>query len=124
MFASLVQDHENFQRATRESNDKILKVAKREAGEVVEGLVDTLNSDVSRAFSLEKEIQQELKYLQANTQRLQAGVTSAAAIITELDTALKTVGDFSNWMEVMAEGASDVALMLEKVAGVKERGTS
>ncbi|KAJ6822016.1 biogenesis of lysosome-related organelles complex 1 subunit 1 [Iris pallida] len=95
--------HEHHQRTLRirEQTDKAKKDALRTAVRVSELLVDAVNGGVEEAFVNEKRIELEIRTLISTVMRYKKQTNQWLAASHAMNSILKEIGDFENWMKVM-----------------------
>ncbi|OVA17247.1 GCN5-like 1 [Macleaya cordata] len=97
----LVHDHNLTSLRIREHTDKAKKNALRSAIRVSDLLVDTVNGGVQESFVNEKRIEHEIRALAATTIRYTRQTDQWLAASHAINSALKEIGDFENWMKTM-----------------------
>ncbi|XP_072975850.1 biogenesis of lysosome-related organelles complex 1 subunit 1 isoform X1 [Typha angustifolia] len=95
--------HEHQRRATRirDQTDKAKKDALRTAVRVSDLLVDTVNGGVQESFVNEKHIEVEIRALLSTIMRYKKQTDQWLAATHALNSVLKEIGDFENWMKIM-----------------------
>ncbi|XP_015058763.1 biogenesis of lysosome-related organelles complex 1 subunit 1 [Solanum pennellii] len=102
--ASLIQiinSHHSSSLKLRESTEKAKKDGIRNARRVSELLVDSVNREVQEAFVMEKRIEMEIRALTASIFRFGKQTDQWLAASHSINTAIKEIGDFENWMKTM-----------------------
>ncbi|KAJ8568472.1 hypothetical protein K7X08_028005 [Anisodus acutangulus] len=102
--ASLIQiinSHHSSSLKLRESTEKAKKDAIRSAKRVSELLVDSVNREVQEAFVMQKRIEMEIRALAASILQFGKQTDQWLAASHSMNTAIKEIGDFENWMKSM-----------------------
>ncbi|CAM8881726.1 unnamed protein product [Rhodiola kirilowii] len=97
----LVHEHNQSSHKLRDFTEKAKKNAIRSAGRVSELLVDTVNGEVQDAFVNEKRIELEIRALTEIIVRFGKLTDQWLAASHAINTAIKEIGDFENWMRTM-----------------------
>ncbi|URE44537.1 GCN5-like protein 1 (GCN5L1) [Musa troglodytarum] len=84
-----------------QSVDKAKKNALRTAMRVSELLVDTVNGGVEDSFINEKRVELEIRALASTIMRYKKQTDQWLAASHALNTVIKEIGDFENWMKIM-----------------------
>ncbi|KAH0777026.1 hypothetical protein KY290_008437 [Solanum tuberosum] len=102
--ASLIQiinSHHASSLKLRESTEKAKKDGIRSARRVSELLVDSVNREVQEAFVMQKRIEMEIRALTASILQFGKQTDQWLAASHSINTAIKEIGDFENWMKTM-----------------------
>ncbi|KAM3303119.1 biogeneis of lysosome-related organelles complex 1 subunit 1 [Capsicum chacoense] len=102
--ASLIQiinSHNSSSLNLRQSTEKAKKDAVRSATRVSELLVDSVNKEVQEAFVMQKRIEMEIRALAASILQFGKQTDQWLAASHSINTAIKEIGDFENWMKTM-----------------------
>ncbi|XP_059314874.1 biogenesis of lysosome-related organelles complex 1 subunit 1 [Lycium ferocissimum] len=102
--ASLIQiinSHHSSSLKLRESTEKAKKDAIRTARRVSELLVDSVNREVQESFVMQKRIEMEIRALAASILQFGKQTDQWLAASHSINTAIKEIGDFENWMKTM-----------------------
>ncbi|XP_006362892.1 biogenesis of lysosome-related organelles complex 1 subunit 1 [Solanum tuberosum] len=102
--ASLIQiinSHHSSSLKLRESTEKAKKDGIRSARRVSELLVDSVNREVQEAFVMQKRIEMEIRALTASILQFGKQTDQWLAASHSINTAIKEIGDFENWMKTM-----------------------
>ncbi|KAI3927124.1 hypothetical protein MKX01_029892 [Papaver californicum] len=97
----LIQDHNLTTIRTREFTDKAKKDALKSAIRVSDLLVDTVNGGVQETYVNQKRIENEIRALTATTIRFTKQTDQWLTASHAINSALKEIGDFENWMKTM-----------------------
>lgn len=82
-------------------SEKAKKDAIRSATRVSELLVDSVNKEVQEAFVMQKRIEMEIRALAASILQFGKQTDQWLAASHSINTAIKEIGDFENWMKTM-----------------------
>ncbi|XP_049379343.1 biogenesis of lysosome-related organelles complex 1 subunit 1 [Solanum stenotomum] len=102
--ASLIQiinSHHSSSLRLRESTEKAKRDGIRSARRVSELLVDSVNREVQEAFVMQKRIEMEIRALTASILQFGKQTDQWLAASHSINTAIKEIGDFENWMKTM-----------------------
>ncbi|OWM66644.1 biogenesis of lysosome-related organelles complex 1 subunit 1 [Punica granatum] len=102
--ASLVQlmhHHHRISLHLRDRTEKAKRDATRSAAVVSDLLVDAVNGGVQEAFVNEKRIELEIRSLAVTVNRFMKQTDQWLAASHAMNSAIKEIGDFENWMKVM-----------------------
>ncbi|MQL99039.1 hypothetical protein Taro_031758 [Colocasia esculenta] len=88
--------------------EKAKKVALKTATRVSELLVDTVNGGVEGAFINEKRIEIEIRTMIATVMRYTKQTNQWLTMSHAMNSALKEIGDFENWMKTMEYDCNSV----------------
>ncbi|KAA8543678.1 hypothetical protein F0562_021576 [Nyssa sinensis] len=97
----LINDHHHSSIRLREHTEKAKKDAIRSAVRVSDLLVDAVNGGVQESFINEKRIELEIRALTATIIRFARQTDQWLAASHAINTAIKEIGDFENWMKTM-----------------------
>ncbi|MCL7046652.1 hypothetical protein MKW94_018174 [Papaver nudicaule] len=86
---------------TREQTNKAKKNALKSAIRVSDLLVDTVNGGVQETFVNQKRIEHKIRALTATTIKFTKQTDQWLTASHAIDSALKEIGDFENWMKTM-----------------------
>ncbi|XP_016490196.1 biogenesis of lysosome-related organelles complex 1 subunit 1-like [Nicotiana tabacum] len=102
--ASLIQFinlHHSSSVKLRDATEKAKKDAIRSARRVSELLVDSVNREVQESFVMQKRIEMEIRALAATILQFGKQTDQWLAASHSINTAIKEIGDFENWMKTM-----------------------
>uniref|UniRef100_A0A5B6ZHX2 Biogenesis of lysosome-related organelles complex 1 subunit 1 n=1 Tax=Davidia involucrata TaxID=16924 RepID=A0A5B6ZHX2_DAVIN len=97
----LINDHHHSSLRLREHTEKAKKDAIRTAVRVSDLLVDAVNGGVQESFIYEKRIELEIRALAATIMRFAKQSDQWLTASHAINTAIKEIGDFENWMKTM-----------------------
>ncbi|KAH7542802.1 hypothetical protein FEM48_Zijuj02G0113500 [Ziziphus jujuba var. spinosa] len=100
-----IQEHRSQRRVPSSSEakpgEKSKKEAIRKASRVSDVLVDAVNGGVQECFIIEKRIELEIQVLAASIARFMKQIDQWLTATHAINTAVKEIGDFENWMKTM-----------------------
>ncbi|KAH7836504.1 hypothetical protein Vadar_002171 [Vaccinium darrowii] len=97
----LINDHHHQSLSLREQTEKAKKEAIRSAVRVSDLLVNAVNGGVQESFVNEKRIELEIRALASTVMRFAKLTDQWLAASHSINTAIKEIGDFENWMKTM-----------------------
>ncbi|KAM0941186.1 hypothetical protein DsansV1_C17g0146091 [Dioscorea sansibarensis] len=97
----IVHEHQQESVRIRERAERAKKEAMRNAVVVSELLVDAVNGGVQGLFLNEKRIEFEIRALVSTILRYKKQTDAWLAASQALNSVLKEIGDFENWMKIM-----------------------
>ncbi|XP_068644591.1 biogenesis of lysosome-related organelles complex 1 subunit 1-like [Aristolochia californica] len=97
----ILDQHNHTSLQIRDQTEKAKREAIRSAVHVSELLVDTVNGGAEEIFVNEKLIEFEIRALVSTIMRYTKQTNQWLAATRALNTALKEIGDFENWMKTM-----------------------
>ncbi|KAG9132842.1 hypothetical protein Leryth_014788 [Lithospermum erythrorhizon] len=97
----LINDHNHTSVKLHQHTEKAKREAIRNATRVADVLVDSVNGGVQEAFVIEKRIEMEIRAFAATSARFATQTSQWLAATHTLNTAVKEIGDFENWMKTM-----------------------
>ncbi|MBA0851753.1 hypothetical protein Goshw_025298 [Gossypium schwendimanii] len=102
--SSLIQiyhHHHHNSLKLRDQAEKAKKDAIKKAGRVSDLLVEAVNGGVQESFINEKRIEAEIRALASTIARFMKQTDQWLAASHAINTAVKEIGDFENWMKSM-----------------------
>lgn len=81
--------------------DAAVRQAVEGSPELAASLVDLTNSDVAQIYDTQLEIEKEATAVRIELAALERNLTSVAAAVRHVSEALKQLGDFENYIEVV-----------------------
>ncbi|CAN0901742.1 Biogenesis of lysosome-related organelles complex 1 subunit 1 [Linum grandiflorum] len=111
----LVQDHQQAALHLREQTEKAKKDAIRKAVRVSHLLVDAVNGGVEESFVIEKRIESEIRALAATITRFMKQSDQWLSATHAMNTAIKEIGDFENWMKVMEFDCKSIGAAIHNI---------
>jgi hypothetical protein len=97
----LINDHHHQSLSLREQTEKAKKEAIRSAVRVSDLFVNAVNGGVQESFVNEKRIELEIRALASTVMRFAKLTDQWLAASHSINTAIKEIGDFENWMKTM-----------------------
>ncbi|CAH9094028.1 unnamed protein product [Cuscuta epithymum] len=97
----LINDHHDKSLKLRAFTEQSKKDAVQSATRVSDLLVDAVNGGVQEAYAIEKKIEMEIRALAASIMRFGKQTDQWLAASHAINTAIKEIGDFENWMKTM-----------------------
>ncbi|XP_051131020.1 biogenesis of lysosome-related organelles complex 1 subunit 1 [Andrographis paniculata] len=97
----MIGDHNHAAAELRERTDKAKQEAVRKAMRVSDLLVNAVNGGVQEIFINEKRIEMEIRALARTIARFSKQTEQWHAASHAINTAIKEIGDFENWMKTM-----------------------
>ncbi|TVU27383.1 hypothetical protein EJB05_29991 [Eragrostis curvula] len=97
----IAQQHHHQSLRHRQQTERAKKDALRSAVRVADVLVDTVDGEAHKLFVNEKRIELEARALLSAVTRYRKQTDQWLAATNEINSALKEIGDFENWMKIM-----------------------
>ncbi|KAJ7959916.1 Biogenesis of lysosome-related organelles complex 1 subunit [Quillaja saponaria] len=97
----LLHDHHHASLTLRQHTEKAKKDAIGTAARVSDLLVEAVNGGVQESFINEKRIELEIRTLAATITRFMKQTDQWLVATHSLNTTVKEIGDFENWMKTM-----------------------
>ncbi|KAF8648804.1 hypothetical protein HU200_064503 [Digitaria exilis] len=97
----IVQQHHQQSLRQRQQTERAKKDALRSAVRVADLLVDAVDGGVQELFVNEKRIELEARALLSTVARYRKQTDQWLAATNEINSVLKEIGDFENWMKIM-----------------------
>ncbi|GJN08683.1 hypothetical protein PR202_ga26632 [Eleusine coracana subsp. coracana] len=97
----IVHQHRQQSLRQRQQTEKAKKDAMRSAARVADLLVDTVDGGVQELYVNEKRIELEARTLLGTVTRYRRQTDQWLAATNEINSVLKEIGDFENWMKIM-----------------------
>ncbi|KAF8018848.1 hypothetical protein BT93_H3669 [Corymbia citriodora subsp. variegata] len=98
---SLIRHHHHQSVVLRDRAEKAKRDAIRSAAAVSDLLVEVVNGGVEEAFINQKRIELEIRALAATASRFMKQTDHWLASTHAINSAIKEIGDFENWMKIM-----------------------
>uniref|UniRef100_A0A6N2LYZ4 Biogenesis of lysosome-related organelles complex 1 subunit 1 n=1 Tax=Salix viminalis TaxID=40686 RepID=A0A6N2LYZ4_SALVM len=89
--------------------------AKKEAVRVADLLVDEVNGGVQESFVNEKRIEMEIRGLAASIVRFMKQSDQWLTATHSINTAIKEIGDFENWMKTMEYDCKSITTAIHNI---------
>ncbi|XP_042013277.1 biogenesis of lysosome-related organelles complex 1 subunit 1-like [Salvia splendens] len=100
-FVQMIDDHNRAANELRERTERAKKEALRNAIRVADQLMKVVDGGVHNIFINEKRIKVEIQALSATIMRFSKQTDQWLAVSRAINTAVKEIGDFENWMKTM-----------------------
>ncbi|KAJ3680925.1 hypothetical protein LUZ60_015414 [Juncus effusus] len=97
----LIHENQNRSIVIQNQAEKAKKNALRSAQNVSNLLVDSVNGGVEETFVNEKQIETEIRSLLSTIKQYKKQTDQWLATTHALNSVLKEIGDFENWMKIM-----------------------
>ncbi|KAK7276101.1 hypothetical protein RIF29_17234 [Crotalaria pallida] len=111
----LIHLHTHNSLILRHHSEKAKKEAIRKAERVSELLVDAVNGGVQDSFTNQKRIEFEIRTLANTITRFMKQTDQWLAATHALNTAVKEIGDFENWMKVMEYDCKSITAAIQNI---------
>uniref|UniRef100_A0A7C9AB28 Biogenesis of lysosome-related organelles complex 1 subunit 1 n=2 Tax=Opuntia streptacantha TaxID=393608 RepID=A0A7C9AB28_OPUST len=111
----LVHHHQLSSAALRQQTEKAKKEAMRAGLRVSELVVDAVNGGVQESFLNQKRIESEIRSLSATISRFHKHTDQWLAASRALNTAIKEIGDFENWIKVMEYDCKSITAAIRNI---------
>ncbi|KAF7816209.1 biogenesis of lysosome-related organelles complex 1 subunit 1 [Senna tora] len=116
--ASLLQfihDHNHTSLLLRQQTEGAKKEAIRKALRVSDLLVEAVNGEVQESYINEKRIESEIRALATTITRFMKQTDQWLASTHALNTAVKEIGDFENWMKTMEFDCKSITAAIHNI---------
>lgn len=111
----LVHQHHLSSATLRRQTEKAKKEAIGAGLRVSELVVDAVNGGVQHSFLNQKRIEAEIRSLSATISRFQKQTDQWLAASRALNTAIKEIGDFENWIKVMEYDCKSIGTAIRNI---------
>lgn len=111
----LINDYHHVSLGLREQTEKAKKDACKNALRVSDLLVEAVNGGVQEAFVNEKRIELEIRALSATIARFAKQTDQWLASSHSINTAVKEIGDFENWMKIMEFDCKSITAAISNI---------
>ncbi|KAH1095435.1 hypothetical protein AAZX31_14G187500 [Glycine max] len=111
----LIDLHHHKSLVLAHHTDKAKKDAIRKAERVSDLLVEAVNGGVQDSFINQKRIELEIRTLAATITRFMKQTDQWLAATHALNTALKEIGDFENWMKIMEFDCKSITTAIQNI---------
>ncbi|KAL2899369.1 Biogenesis of lysosome-related organelles complex 1 subunit 1 [Bienertia sinuspersici] len=112
---SLIHQHQISSSSLRHQTEKSKKEAMRAGNRVSELLVDAVNAGVQQSFLHQKQIESEIRSLTASINRFHKQTQQWLAASHSLNTAIKEIGDFENWIKVIEYDCKSITAAVRNI---------
>lgn len=117
--ADMLKAHKQRIAQMKEENERRLKVATQSAVQASAALVESSNADVMEVFNTESQIEQQLKEVQAQTERFHKRMKDWATLYVKFNRCLKEVGDVHHWAQMVERDMVETVEILDRVTAKK-----
>ncbi|XP_062198158.1 biogenesis of lysosome-related organelles complex 1 subunit 1-like isoform X2 [Phragmites australis] len=111
----IVHQHHQQSLRQRQQTERAKKDALRSAVRVADLLVDTVDGGVQELFVNEKRIELEARTLLGTIARYRKQTDQWLAATNEINSVLKEIGDFENWMKIMAFDCKSINAVIRNI---------
>ncbi|QCE01045.1 biogenesis of lysosome-related organelles complex 1 subunit 1 [Vigna unguiculata] len=111
----LLELHHNKSLVLTQRTEKAKKDAIRKTERVSDLLVEAVNGGVQESFINQKRIELEIRALAATIARFMKQTDQWLATTHALNTALKEIGDFENWMKIMEYDCKNITTAIQNI---------
>ncbi|KAF9599472.1 hypothetical protein IFM89_038566 [Coptis chinensis] len=111
----LLHDHNQTSLKLQQQTEKAKKEALKTAIHVSDLLVETVNGGVQVSFLNEKRIELEIRALAATVLRYTKQTDQWLAASHSINSALKEIGDFENWMKIMDYDCKSINVAIRNI---------
>ncbi|XP_076929270.1 biogenesis of lysosome-related organelles complex 1 subunit 1-like [Bidens hawaiensis] len=111
----LVNDHQTDAIRLREHTEKSKKEAIKSAARVSDLLVEAVNGGVEECYVNEKRIEAEIGALKTTIVRFAKQTDQWLASTHAINTAIKEIGDFENWMKTMELDCKSITTAISNI---------
>nr|AFK45589.1 unknown [Lotus japonicus] len=112
---NLLQIHHHKSLILAHHTEKAKKDAMRKAERVSDLLVEAVNGGVQDSFVNQKRIEHEIRALAVTITRFMKQTDQWLAATHSLNTALKEIGDFENWMKIMEYDCKSITTAIQNI---------
>ncbi|KAJ7535043.1 hypothetical protein O6H91_12G016100 [Diphasiastrum complanatum] len=117
----LIQEHSLRNATLHENIHQSRKEASAVAVQVSNLLVDSVNGGVQEVFSNEKQIELEARALSTTVQRFVKQTNQWLTMFHSLDSTLKEIGDFENWINLMEHDCQNIAKAIGQISSLGDQ---
>ncbi|XP_078446305.1 GCN5L1 family protein [Wolffia australiana] len=111
----IIQQHQQDSASPRHRTEEARKEALRAAKRVSELLVEAVDGGVEESFTNEKRIDVEIRSLTRTATRFLRQTDQWLALSRSLNSSLKEIGDFENWMTTMDYDCRTIATAIANI---------
>ncbi|XP_075503227.1 biogenesis of lysosome-related organelles complex 1 subunit 1 [Primulina tabacum] len=111
----MINDHNSASLKLREQTEKSKREAIRTASRVSDLLVNAVNGGVQEVFIIEKRIEMEIRALAATVARFSKQTDQWLAASHTINTAVKEIGDFENWMKTIELDCKSISAAIRNI---------
>ncbi|GMY10462.1 biogenesis of lysosome-related organelles complex 1 subunit 1 [Fagus crenata] len=111
----IINDHHHASLKLRDQAERAKKDAIRNAARVSDLLVDAVNGGVQESFINEKRIELEIRALAVTIARFMKQTDQWLSATHAINSAIKEIGDFENWMKTMEFDCKSISAAIQKI---------
>ncbi|XP_050276862.1 biogenesis of lysosome-related organelles complex 1 subunit 1 [Quercus robur] len=111
----IMHDHHHTSLRLRDQAERAKKDAIQNAVRVSDLLVDAVNSGVQESFINEKRIEHEIRALAVTIARFMKQTNQWLTATRAINTAVKEIGDFENWMKTMEFDCKSITAAIQNI---------
>lgn len=111
----IMHDHHHTSLRLRDQAERAKKDAIQNAARVSDLLVDAVNSGVQESFINEKRIEHEIRALAVTISRFMKLTNQWLTATRAINTAVKEIGDFENWMKTMEFDCKSITAAIQNI---------
>ncbi|CAO2824804.1 unnamed protein product [Amaranthus hypochondriacus] len=111
----LLHQHHIASASLRHQTEKSKKEAIGAGNRVSELLVDAVNGGVQESFLYQKQIEMEIRSLTTTINRFHKQTQQWLTASHSLNTAIKEIGDFENWIKVMEYDCKSITTAIRNI---------
>ncbi|KZV30014.1 biogenesis of lysosome-related organelles complex 1 subunit 1-like [Dorcoceras hygrometricum] len=111
----MINDHNSASLKVREQTEKSKRQAIWTASRVSDLLVNAVNGGVQEVYIIEKRIEMEIRALAATVARYSKQTDQWLAASHSINTAVKEIGDFENWMKTIDLDCKSISAAIRNI---------
>ncbi|KAJ1817548.1 hypothetical protein GGH91_003884 [Coemansia sp. RSA 2671] len=115
LLADILRDHQSSQAEHKRASDQLRKDAVRDIGDLCDSATASLSDQLTRVLDNQREIESLSRDCAHLVQNHTRSTVKWTKLVDQFSTALKELGDVSNWAHVIERDMLDVAATLELV---------
>ncbi|CAK0787741.1 hypothetical protein CVIRNUC_010963 [Coccomyxa viridis] len=119
MFKTLIQEHNSKRAEIRRKSDKAKTAAIASGEALTSAFVEAVDSQVSKAFQQEKDLNREAKDTRALAGKFKDQTAGWVSAAQRADKVLRDYGDYETYLQTIVGDATEVVVMLEELAQLK-----
>ncbi|XP_065638476.1 biogenesis of lysosome-related organelles complex 1 subunit 1 [Quercus suber] len=114
-FEVIIVSQKKKKKKIRDQAERAKKDAIQNAAQVSDLLVDAVNSGVQESFINEKRIEHEIRALAVTISRFMKLTNQWLTATRAINTAVKEIGDFENWMKTMEFDCKSITAAIQNI---------
>ncbi|KAJ1924774.1 hypothetical protein LPJ71_000404 [Coemansia sp. S17] len=115
LLADILRDHQGSQTEHKRASEQLRKDAVRDIGDLCDSATASLSAQLTRVLENQREIESLSRDCAHLVQNHTRSTVKWTKLVDQFSTALKELGDVSNWAHVIERDMLDVAATLELV---------